>query len=63
LKKPPRVRGSGVSPEDVARAAADMLEGGADRRVLGWRERSIVLADRLVPGLYNHLAARRAVRN
>ena len=47
---PPRVRGSGLSAEDVARAACDLLEGPASRRVLGWRERGIVLADRALPG-------------
>ena len=59
---PPPVRGSGVTPRDVARAAADMLDGGASRRVLGWRERTIVLADRVVPGLYDRLVARRVRR-
>jgi short-subunit dehydrogenase len=62
MKEPARVRGSGVTPSDVAHAAAEMLEGGADRRVLGWRERSIVLADRLLPGLYDRIVARRVRR-
>jgi short-subunit dehydrogenase len=56
---PPRVRGSGVRPDDVARTAADMLRGGSMRRVLGWRENAILFADRVAPGLYDRLLRRR----
>lgn len=56
----PRVRGSGVSPEDVARAAAALLEGGGTRAIVGWREKAIALADRFAPGLYDRVLRRRA---
>jgi 3-dehydrosphinganine reductase len=55
MSEPPHVRGSGVTPRDVARAAANMLHGGPARAVLGWREKAIVLGDRLAPGLYDRI--------
>jgi short-subunit dehydrogenase len=57
--QPPRVRGSGVTPGDVARAVVAMLEGKRRARVLGWRERAITLGDRFAPGLYDALLKRR----
>lgn len=56
---PPRVRGSGVTPDDVARTVVAMLERRRAGRVLGWRERAIALGDRLAPGLYDALLKRR----
>jgi short-subunit dehydrogenase len=55
----PRVRGSGVGPDDVARAAIAMIDGRRSGRVLGWRERAITLGDRLAPGLYDAILRRR----
>jgi short-subunit dehydrogenase len=49
----PDVKGSGVSPPDAARAAMALLDSGAQDAVLGWKERIIVLGDRLAPGLYD----------
>jgi short-subunit dehydrogenase len=56
----PAVSGSGVSPEDVAKAVARLVEGAASRAVVGWRERAIVLGDRLLPGAYDRLLKRRS---
>jgi short-subunit dehydrogenase len=52
---PPRVRGSGVTPHDAARAALALVEGGRESSVLGWRERVIVLGDRIAPSLYDRV--------
>ncbi len=60
MPSPPRVSGSGLGADDVARAVCDLLESRGGRRVLGWRERGIVMADRLAPGLYDLLLRRRA---
>jgi short-subunit dehydrogenase len=51
----PAVRGSGVTPDDVARAALERLRGHRRRAVVGWRENTIVLIDRLAPGLYDQV--------
>lgn len=51
----PDVSGSGVGPGDAARAAMALLDAGAEEAVLGWKERIIVLGDRLAPGLYDRL--------
>jgi short-subunit dehydrogenase len=63
MDRPSRVSGSGVTPEDVARAAADLLQSSRARAVLGWREKTIVLADRVAPGLYDWLLQRRHERS
>jgi short-subunit dehydrogenase len=55
LHRPPRVRGSDLTPADVARAAADLLGSSRSRAVLGWRERTTLLADRISPALYDRL--------
>jgi 2-hydroxycyclohexanecarboxyl-CoA dehydrogenase len=60
--KAPAVRGSGETSVSVARAAVDLLESPHARAVVGWRERAIVLADRVAPGLYDRLLRRRAAR-
>jgi short-subunit dehydrogenase len=49
----PDVSGSGVSPADAARAALALLDSRKPDAVLGWKERIIVLGDRLAPGLYD----------
>jgi len=56
----PSVRGSGVTPADVARAAMMLLDSGRDSMVLGWRERLIALGDRIAPTLYDSLLRLRA---
>lgn len=59
---PPVVRGSGVSPEDVADAVVRLAKAEGTKAVLGWRERAIVLADRVAPTLYDRLLQRRSAR-
>ncbi len=51
----PRVRGSGVSADDVARAALRLLDSESESAVLGWKERMIALGDRVAPTLYDRL--------
>lgn len=56
----PSVKGSGLTPADVAREALALMESGRASAVIGWRERAITLADRIAPGLYDRwLRARR----
>jgi short-subunit dehydrogenase len=49
----PKINGSGVSADDVARIALATLEARPRSRVIGWRERVITLADRAFPELYD----------
>jgi short-subunit dehydrogenase len=58
----PEVKGSGVTPADAARAALELLDSGRESAVLGWKERIIVLGDRLAPTLYDRLMRLRDVR-
>jgi short-subunit dehydrogenase len=51
----PPVKGSGVAPADVADAALRLLDSERESSVLGWKERLIVLGDRLAPTLYDRL--------
>jgi short-subunit dehydrogenase len=51
----PDVSGSGVGPEDVARAALNLLDSEQESSVLGWKERLIVLGDRIAPAVYDRL--------
>jgi hypothetical protein len=51
----PRVKGSGVAPADAARAALELLDSREESAVLGWKERLIVLGDRLAPTLYDRV--------
>lgn len=62
LEAPLTTSSSNVSPEDVARAAADLVLGKRSRSVLGWRENAITLADRVAPGAYDRLLRRRMAR-
>ena len=55
--------GSGVTADDVAQTVCAIVEGRRASTVLGWRESAITLADRLVPGAYDRLLARRMRRN
>lgn len=57
----PDGRHNGASPEKTAESLCDLLDGSRHVRVLGWRERAIDLADRLLPGLYDRLVLRRRV--
>jgi short-subunit dehydrogenase len=50
---PPAVHGSGVAPDDVARAMLHLVECADGEAVVGWRERVIALADRVSPRLYD----------
>jgi short-subunit dehydrogenase len=59
LEAPLTTSGSNVTPEDVARATADLVQGKRNRAVLGWRESAITLADRVAPGAYDRLLRRR----
>jgi short-subunit dehydrogenase len=56
---PPARAGSNVTPDDVAEAALKLWRSGAPRAILGWKERAIALADRVVPGAYDRLLRRR----
>ncbi len=51
----------GADVRRTARAIQQLLEGNRNARVIGWRERAIDLADRLVPGLYDRTVLRRRV--
>jgi short-subunit dehydrogenase len=51
--KPPRVAGSGVTPDDVTDALMRLVESGHRHAVVGWREKLIALGDRVSPALYD----------
>jgi NAD(P)-dependent dehydrogenase (short-subunit alcohol dehydrogenase family) len=51
----------GADVARTARAILRLLEGRRRARVIGWRERTIDLADRLAPGLYDRVVLRRRV--
>ena len=51
----------GVDVRGTARAIGQLLMGRRKARVIGWRERTIDLADRLAPGLYEWAILRRRV--
>jgi NAD(P)-dependent dehydrogenase (short-subunit alcohol dehydrogenase family) len=53
-------RGSDVAA--TARALDGLLESRRKARVIGWRERSIDLADRIAPGLYDRIVLNRRVK-
>jgi short-subunit dehydrogenase len=46
-----QVRGSGVTPDEIAEAALSLLHGGPDFRIIGWKERCLALAERISPSL------------
>lgn len=56
----PRVKGSGTTVDDVARAVVRIVEGRGGPQVLGWRERAITVADRVAPGLYDRVLRARS---
>jgi short-subunit dehydrogenase len=49
----PAVKGSNVSPTDVAKEAVRLLESSDDERIVGWKEKAIALGDRIAPSLYD----------
>ncbi len=51
----------GADVRGTARAILAILDGRRRARVIGWRERSIALADRVAPGLYDRVVLRRRV--
>lgn len=54
--------GQGADAQETARAVVALLEGRRRCRVIGWRERTIDLADRVAPELYDRTVLRRRVR-
>jgi len=54
----PAVADDGANVDKTAHAVIRLLEGRRRTRVIGWRERSIDLADRLIPGLYDRTVLR-----
>jgi hypothetical protein len=53
---------SGADVHQTARSVINLLKGERRRRVIGWRERSIDLADRFFPGLYDRAVLSRRAR-
>jgi NAD(P)-dependent dehydrogenase (short-subunit alcohol dehydrogenase family) len=58
----PAATDEGADVADTARAVVGLLRGKRGARVIGWRERTIDLADRVAPGLYDRVVLRRRVR-
>jgi short-subunit dehydrogenase len=52
---PVTVRGSGVTPDEVASAALALMDGRRRSPIIGWREKAIAIADRVLPGAYDEL--------
>jgi 3-oxoacyl-[acyl-carrier protein] reductase len=52
----------GADPSVTAQALIALMTGKRRARVIGWRERAIVLADRIWPGLYDRMVLRARVR-
>jgi short-subunit dehydrogenase len=48
----------GADVSQTAQAVLSLLEGKRRARVIGWRERCIDLADRMLPGLYDRIVLR-----
>jgi len=57
----PTFADEGADVQKTAQALLDLLENRRKTRVLGWRERSIDLADRVWPGLYDRAVLRTRV--
>jgi len=58
----PSFSDEGVDVKKTARVIINLLTGKRTSRVIGWRERSIDLADRLFPGLYDRTVLRPRIR-
>lgn len=54
----PAFADEGADVHKTARAVIALLEGKRKTRVLGWRERTIAVMDRVVPGLYDRMVLR-----
>ncbi len=54
----PKFVNQGADVRDTARAVIKLLEGERKMRVIGWRERTIDFADRILPGLYDRVVLR-----
>jgi short-subunit dehydrogenase len=52
----------GADIQKTAQAVVNLFEGKRSARVIGWRERSIDLVDRLTPGLYDRVVLQPRVR-
>jgi short-subunit dehydrogenase len=48
----------GADAQKTAQVVVNLLKGRRRTRVIGWRERTIDLADRLMPGLYDRVVLR-----
>jgi len=53
---------AGAEVHKTAQAIVNLLDGKRKTQVIGWRERSIDLADRLFPGLYDRAVLRKRVQ-
>jgi len=54
----PSFADEGADVHKTAQAVVDLLESKRNKQVIGWRERTIALADRLLPGLYDRAVLR-----
>jgi short-subunit dehydrogenase len=54
----PAFADEGADVHKTAQAVIQLLEGRRKAQVLGWKERTIALADRLLPGLYDRVVLR-----
>jgi short-subunit dehydrogenase len=54
----PAFADEGADPHKTAQAVVGLLEGKRKTRILGWKERAIAVADRLLPGLYDRAVLR-----
>ncbi len=54
----PKFVNQGANVRDTARTVIKLLEGERKIRVIGWRERAIDFADRILPGLYDRTVLR-----
>ena len=58
----PNFADEGADVQRTAQVIINLLTGRRKTRVIGWRERSIDLADRLFPGLYDRIVLRHRVQ-
>ncbi|HKW64941.1 MAG TPA: SDR family NAD(P)-dependent oxidoreductase [Candidatus Acidoferrum sp.] len=57
----PAFADEGADVHKTAQAVVDLLEGRRRAQVLGWKERTIALADRWLPGFYDRFVLRSRV--
>jgi NAD(P)-dependent dehydrogenase (short-subunit alcohol dehydrogenase family) len=57
----PPIAAQGTDARRTAQAIRELLKGSRTAQVIGWRERVIDLADRMVPGLYDRIILRKRV--